>query len=67
MSLTKTLGNGFFPPDVLIPRRKNDQLAASVATGGGEHKVKQDVATERFSKLEKEFSRGKTEIVSAVV
>jgi protein regulator of cytokinesis 1 len=48
-SLGNTLGSGFFPPDILSSRASLD---ASL----------QDVTPDRFSKLEKELVRGKSEL-----
>jgi Ase1/PRC1/MAP65 family protein len=55
-NLSRTLGPGFYVPNVLEPTTR-------VGETSSQHR---DVTPERFSKLEKELVRGKSEIVRPV-
>jgi protein regulator of cytokinesis 1 len=53
--LARTLGTAFFPSDITLP---------APAAGDASAEPHRDVTPERFSKLEKELVRGKSEVVS---
>ena len=57
VSLSKTLGSDFFSPGVAEP-------SLAYGDGADDEKTLRDVTPERFSKLEKECARGRSEIVS---
>lgn len=55
-ALSRTLGSAYFQPDVL-------QLNFATDESQDDPNALRDVMPERFSKLEKELVRGKTELV----
>ena len=56
-TLSRTLGSDFFSPEVLEP-------TSSAGESEFDASSHRDVTPERFSKLEKELVRGKSEVVS---
>ncbi|KDQ11552.1 hypothetical protein BOTBODRAFT_57325 [Botryobasidium botryosum FD-172 SS1] len=62
-ALTRTLGTGFFPPDILRPTRPRVSLTLSTSGDpSGDTANLLDVTPERFNKIEKELIRGKAEV-----
>jgi protein regulator of cytokinesis 1 len=59
-AISRTLGSDFYSRDIT-------EAALAPGLSPGDSNPFRDVTVERFSKLEKELVRGKTEIVRAVI